>query len=83
MIVFFPSFLLMVDMNIIKCLLYSSRYGMMHTLTFRKESFSRKDINGRFDLLTDEENTIDVEFGGCQDTGWHAVFLRPISCFGI
>ena len=48
---------------------------MMHTLTFRKESFSRKDINGRFDLLTDEENTIDVEFGGCQDTGLYAIFL--------
>lgn len=54
-----------------------ARYGMMHTLTFRKESFSRKDINGRFDLLTDEENTIDVEFGGCQDTD---VIWKDLEC---
>ncbi|XP_014777496.1 uncharacterized protein LOC106874323 [Octopus bimaculoides] len=45
-----------------------ARYGVMKTLTFRKESFSCRKIAGRFDLLTDKEHAIDLKFGCCQDT---------------
>lgn len=45
-----------------------ARYGVMHSLMFRKDSFMHNDIKNQFDLLTDEENTLNIEFGRCQHT---------------